>query len=207
MKKKFILAFIVICFLAVNNPANAQGFKAGVFDIDMMVQAMPGYRVVDSLVQIYEQDTLGALLEYDKTEYQRLDSIYKNDSALVASGKRSKVAYDKVGQQRQQIGLELVYWQQISQNKSNNKRSELSADLYKLVIDAYKKVLVQKKYTLILKPQTYEAGFPIDNIFIAVARELKLESLPQQLLGLGDDPGVKQQPAAQKAPVTKKPKS
>lgn len=207
MKKKFILAFIVICFLAINNPANAQGFKAGVFDIDMMVQAMPGYRVVDSLVQIYEQDTLGALLEYDKTEYQRLDSIYKNDSALVASGKRSKVAYDKVGQQRQQIGLELVYWQQISQNKSNNKRSELSADLYKLVIDAYKKVLVQKKYTLILKPQTYEAGFPIDNIFIAVARELKLESLPQQLLGLGDDPGVKQQPAAQKAPVTKKPKS
>lgn len=207
MKKKFISAFIVICFLAVNNNANAQGFKAGVFDIDLMVQAMPGYHIVDSLVQVYEQDTLGALLDYDKTEYQRLDSIYKNDSALVASGKRSKVAYDKVGQQRQQVGLELVYWQQLSQNKSNAKRSELSADLYKLVIDAYKKVLAQKKYTLILKPQTYEAGFPIDNIFIAVARELKLESLPQQLLGLGDDPGVKQQPAAQKPPVTKKPKS
>ena len=38
----------------------AQSLKVGVFDIDLMVQAMPGYRIVDSLVQIYEADSLGA---------------------------------------------------------------------------------------------------------------------------------------------------
>ncbi|HET6724345.1 MAG TPA: hypothetical protein VFH07_16410, partial [Chitinophagaceae bacterium] len=60
----------------------------------------------------------------------------------------------------------------------------------------------RKKYTLVLKPQTYEVGFPIDNIFIAVARELKLTELPQNLLFLGDDPDpAKQQ--TQKPPAPK----
>jgi len=43
----------------------------------------------------------------------------------------------------------------------------------------------------------------IDNIFIAVARELKLTELPQNLLFLGDDPDPVKQPATQKPPVTK----
>jgi hypothetical protein len=68
----------------------AQSLKVGVFDIDLMVQAMPGYRAVDSLVQIYEADSLAVELQYYQMEFQRLDSIYKTDSALVAAGKKSK---------------------------------------------------------------------------------------------------------------------
>jgi len=76
--------------------------------------------------------------------------------------------------------------------------------LYNLVVNAYKKVLARKKYTLVLKPQTYEGGFKIDNVFIAVARELKLTELPQNLLFLGDDPDpAPVKPAIQKPPVTK----
>jgi len=83
----------------------------------------------------------------------------------------------------------------------------LSQDLYSLVVNAYKKVLARKKYTLVLKPQTYEGGFRIDNVFIAVARELKLTELPQNLIMLGDDPDpAPVKPTTQKPPVTK-PKS
>jgi hypothetical protein len=57
-----------------------------------------------------------------------------------------------------------------------------------------------------LKPQTYEAGFPIDNIFLAVARDLKLSGLPQELLYLGDDPDAAKQPAAAKPATGAKPK-
>jgi hypothetical protein len=123
----------------------------------------------------------------------------------VANGQKPKALLDFTTTERRKMALNLVYWQQIAQNKSNNKRSQLAQPLYAAVANAYKKVLARKKYTLILKPQTYEAGFAIDNIFIATARELKLDSLPQELLYLGDDPDPVKQPAAgTKPPATKK---
>jgi Skp family chaperone for outer membrane proteins len=203
MNKKFffVLGFAVLLITA--NSSKAQTLKIGVFDIDMMVQAMPTYHTVDSLMQIFDNDSLGALRQYNEGEYQRLDSTYKSDSALVAQGKKSKAILDMITADRQKAAINVVYWQQIAQNKSDAKRSELAQDLYKKVVDAYKKVLARKKYTLVMKPQTYEAGFQIDNIFIAVARELKLTELPQNLLYLGDDPDPVKQPATQKPPINK----
>ena len=195
MKKILFSVFSCIVFMVAGENIKAQTLKVGVFDIDLMVQAMPGYHIVDSLVQIYEADSLGAQYQVYESEYHRLDSTYKSDSVLFAAGKRTKVQFDYVTDQRRQIGLNLVYWQQIAQNKSNNKRGQLAQPLYQVVVGAYKKILDKKKYTLILKPQTYEAGFEIDNIFLSVARELKLTELPQQLLGLGKDPDAVKQPA------------
>lgn len=203
MKKKFrlILAFIVL-LLSVST-TRAQSIKVGVFDIDLMVQAMPGYHIVDSLMQIYEADSLGIEYQYYQMEYHRLDSTYKADSVLVAEGKKPKALLDFTTQERRKMALNIVYWQQIAQNKSNNKRGQLARPLYEVVTNAYKKVLARKKYNIILKPQTYEAGFAIDNIFIATARELKLDALPQELLYLGDDPDPK--PAATKPATTRPP--
>jgi Skp family chaperone for outer membrane proteins len=203
MKKIVSFAFIFIVSLLLSVNLRSQTLKVGVFDIGIMVQAMPGYHVVDSLMESYDRDSLGSLREYYESEYQRLDSTYKSDSAQVAAGKKSKAIVDMVYADRQKAMINIVYWQQIAQNKSNEKRNVLSQDLYNLVVNAYKKVLARKKYTLVLKPQTYEGGFKIDNIFIAVARELKLTELPQNLLYLGDDPDPVKQPATQKPPVTK----
>jgi Skp family chaperone for outer membrane proteins len=198
----FFFSFVACVLMTAN--VESQTLKIGVFDVDVMVQAMPGYRAVDSLMQMYDRDSLGALRAYNETEYKRLDSTYKADSAQVAQGKKSKAILDMVSADRQKAIVNILYWQQIAQNKSNEKRGVLSQNLYTMVVDAYKKVLARKKYTLVLKPQTYEGGFPIDNIFIAVARELKLTELPQDLLYLGNDPDPKQpQTQAQKPPVTK----
>ena len=204
MKKLTLAVFSCLALMFATNDIKAQTIKVGVFDIDLMVQAMPGYRVVDSLVQLYERDSLGAEYEYNQSEYQRLDSTYKSDSALVAQGKKTQTMLNFTVDKRREVGLNIVYWQQIAQNKSNNKRGQLAQPLYTVVVNAYKKVLDRKKYNLILKPQTYEAGFAIDNIFISVARELQLTTLPQQLLGLGDDPDAGKQPAASK-PAANKP--
>lgn len=204
MRRNVLLLLISSVFLSAAAPAKAQTLKVGVFDLDLMVQAMPGYHIVDSLVQIYESDSLGAEYEYNQMEYARLDSMYKADSAQVAEGKKSKSLFDIVAQKRREMAMNLVYWQQIARNKSDNKRGQLAQPLYQVVANVYKKVLDRKKYTLVLKPNTYEAGFAIDNIFIAVARELKMESLPQELLYVGNDPDPVKQPAA-KAPATKPP--
>ena len=203
-----ILSILVVLFATVftSNNANAQAFKVGVFDMDVMVQAMPGYREVDSLMQIFDRDTLGALRDYHESEYKRLDSTFKSDSALVAQGKKAKTILDMITSEREKAIINILYWQQIAQNYSNNKRSSLSQGMYTLVANAYKKVLARKKYTLVLKPNTYEAGFAIDNIFIAVARELKLSELPESMLYLGNDPDpapAKPAQTQQKPPATK----
>ena len=194
--KKFLIAIfsLTLYMLSTGSLLQAQALKVGVFDLDIMVQAMPGYRAVDSLVRIYESDSLAAEYEHYQVEYQRLDSVYKADSVLVAAGKKIKAVLDFTSEERRKVALNIVYWQQISQNKSNNKRGQLAQPLYEVVVGAYKKILARKKYTLILKPQTYEAGFPIDNIFFSVAKELKLTALPQELLYLGDDPDAVKQP-------------
>ena len=206
--RKTVYYVMACCLLvAAFTNAHAQQVKVGVFDIDLMVQAMPSYRQVDSLVQIYERDSLAAEYEVYQSEYVRLDSTYKNDSALVAAGKKSQKMLEYTAEQRQKMGLNIVYWRQLSQNKSNAKRGELARPLYQQVAIAYKKILDKRKYFIVLKPQTYEMGFHIDNLFLSVARELKLQGLPQELLALGDDPDAVAAPAATPAPGKAKPKT
>jgi len=194
MKKVFFLVFVLTAVSFIAKKTQAQQVKIGVFDLDIMVQAMPGYANVDSLLQIYQRDSLTAEYDVYMSEYQRLDSTYKSDSALVAQGKKSKALLDYTTTERQKMAMNVAYWQQIAQNKYENKRGQLAQPLYEQVYSAYKKVLSQKRYALVLKPGAYEPGnpadnlFQIDNLFISVAKELKLTSLPQELLQFGGDP-------------------
>lgn len=167
-------------FFANNSNAQAGTSRIGVFDIDIMVQAMPGYRVVDSMLQIYQQDSLRSEYEFAVKEYNRLDSNYKADSAAKKSS--SVLNYQK--EQRSQIATTIVYWQQISQQKSEQKRQELAAPMYEKVLGAYSKVLQANNYLVVLKPGAYEMGSKVENVFEKVAKELKV-NLPDQLKSQG----------------------
>lgn len=183
--KKVLMAVVLITALCFgSNKVNAQtaaGYKVGVFDLDIMVQVMPEYRVADSLTQIYNRDTLGAEYQVYMNEYQRLDSTLKADSA---KGNVSKTVMDYNNQQKQQMATQLMYWQQIAQQKSQGYQQQLLAPTYQKVLAAYKKVLAAKKYDLILKPDAYEVGSKLENMFPFVAKELGV-TLPQ---GLTVDP-------------------
>jgi Skp family chaperone for outer membrane proteins len=212
--KKVLLMLITSAAILINAfKADAQQtpMKIGVFDIDMMVQTMPGYPAVDSMVQIYEKDSLAAEYDFYRSEYGRLDTTYKSDSA---AGK-AKSVLNLEQQQRQQIALTLYYWQNYSQNKSDQKRAELAQGLYEQVVTAYKKVLDTKKYTLILKPQSIEKGTTpssalggVDNIFKLVAAELKIPLAPELGGGQQDQQSQEdqQQAPAKKPAGTAKPK-
>ena len=183
MKKVFIAAICLtaLCFgFKTTNAQTAASFKVAVFDLDLMVKALPEYRGVDSLTQMYERDTLGAEYQIYLGEYQRLDSTWKADSAA----KKPQTVLDYTRNQEMQMAYQLQYWQQIAQNKSDQYRGSLSGPLYQRVVVAYKKVLAVKKYTLILKPDSYEVGFPIENIFPLVAKEMNITLPP----GLTIDP-------------------
>ena len=200
--KKFFTAFAAVAallFSTTRSNAQAPTFKAAVFDIDIMVQAMPEYRGIDSMTQLYERDTLGAEYQIYQSEYQRLDSTYKADST---AGK-AKAVLDYTSNQKQQIAFNLIYWNQIAQNKSDNYRGQMAQPLYARVLAAYKKVLATRKYNLILKTNTYEVGTPIDNLFPLVAKELNV-TLPPGLMG---DPNqaLQDQQLPQQKPTNGKP--
>ena len=175
--KKFlsVVSFFMLVFFASSVQAQNTAIKIGVFDLELMVQAMPGYGTIDSLVRQYEQDTLMAEREIYESEYKRLDSTYKADSAA----QKSPAMLNYTKQQLQQMAFNLVYWQQIAQNKSDNKRAVLSQPLYEKAANAYKKVLDTKKYTLVLKPNTYELGTTIDNLFPLVCKEMGIPCPPE----------------------------
>jgi Outer membrane protein (OmpH-like). len=197
MKKLLFFFTITILFFSIEKVhAQQSSLKIGVFDIDMMVQAMPGYKIVDSLLQVYNTDSLGAEYEVYQNEFHRLDSTYKADSAA----RKSATVLNYTGNQRRQVGMNLVYWQQIAQQKSDNKRAILAQPLYIAVANAYKKVLAARKYVLILKPNTFEAGSQIENVFPFVAKELNIQ-LPQEL---GGGTPVSENKPAGKPPVKKK---
>lgn len=204
--KKVLFIVLALTGLFFANNINAQGSvsKIGVFDIDIMVQAMPGYRAVDSMLQIFQQDSLRSEYEFAVKEYNRLDSTYKSDSALKKSA--SVLNYQK--DQRSQIATTIVYWQQISQQKSEQKRQELAAPMYEKVLGAYSKVLQTNNYLVILKPGSYEMGSKVENVFEKVAKELKI-NLPDQLKSQGSpasEDGSNQSPSrAPGKPGTKKP--
>ncbi len=185
--------------LIITNDTNAQGTpKIGVFDIDIMVQAMPGYRMVDSMLQIYQQDSLRSEYEFAVKEYNRLDSTYKADSAAKKSP--SVLNYQK--DQRSQIATTIVYWQQISQQKSEQKRQEMAAPMYEKVLGAYSKVLQGTNYLVILKPGSYEMGSKVENVFEKVAKELKI-NLPDQLKSQGPPPAEESPAGTPSAPPSK----
>jgi len=199
MKKVFISMLLATGLIAAGTTAKAQTatapLKIGYFDFEQMVQAMPGYGKVDTAVALYERDSLGAEYQFYQDEFQRLDSTYKADSA---KGKPKSVL-DAIQQQRQQVGINLVYWQQISQNKSQQKRAQLSQPLFVQVEAAYRKVLAATKVNLVLKPGALEYGTDekaIVNLLVLVAKELKI---PMQQQG----PGADEEPAATPPAATK----
>lgn len=202
--KKVLLSLLAVAgtLLASSEAVKAQQqpLKIGVFDIEIMMQVMPGYRAVDSTVQVFERDSLAAEYNDYQSEYQRLDSLYKADSA---AGK-SKTVLDMHKQSRQSVAMNLIYWQQIAQNKSEQKRAMLAQPIYERVVNGYKKVLDAKKFTLVLKPNSFEffGSSAVENIFILVAKELKVP-LPQELGGSGavdadEKPVTAPKPAATK---------
>lgn len=197
MKKTlFVMLAFATLFLVGNNVSAQSAAKIGVFDIDIMVQAMPGYRAVDSMLNLYEQDSLRGEYEFAVKEYNRLDSTYKSDSA--AKKATSVLNYQK--DQRSQIATTIIYWQQISQQKTEQKRQQLAGSMYEKVLSAYSKVLNSNSYLVVLKPGAFEMGSKVENVFEKVAKELNI-TLPDQLRSQGPAPA----PDQQQAPAQGKP--
>ena len=193
MKKLFTIATVTVALLfAGNEKAAAQAPKFGYFDMDYVVSLMPGVSKVDTLVAVFERDSLGAEYDFNLGELKRLDSTFKKDSATLPP---------RVREQQQQQMAQLFYtiqnWQQYAQQISQQKQQQLMQPFYTKVVNAFQQVIDEQKYTYVFRKEALWQAPPADNLVIPVARKLGLK-LPVQ-------PGEQQEAPAKQAPATKAP--
>lgn len=181
--KKVLLGLIAIVgmtFMAIS--ANAQtGFKFGIFDAEQAIQALPEYARVDSLLKIYQTDSIGGQYDIMQSEFHRLDSTSRADSAAKKPASRLQF----LANQRQELYNNLINWNTIAQRASQQKYMQLAQPLYVKVVAALQKVCTAQHISLVLKPDAIEAAVNPSSTFYVdlygpVAKELGIKTNDQQ---------------------------
>jgi Skp family chaperone for outer membrane proteins len=167
-----ILIVNLLCFLFLQH-SYSQPPRIAVFDLDSMVHALPEFKAVDSLINLFADSAMA--------EYKALQSEYTKIDNMLIGDIHDMRFMDSISKRRQQVAFSLIYWNNIIEQKTSDKIRTWSKPLYEKVNTAFKKVIENKSYDLILKPSLIEIGSTIENLFLDVARELHLRSLPNNL--------------------------
>ena len=189
MKKLFAIAtFSVVLLFAGENKVTAQA-KFGYFDLDYVVSLMPGIGRVDTLLQSFQADSLGADFQFNLSEYKRIDSTFSHDSAKMAPRVREQMVA-----QKNQLGYMLQNWQQYSQQAIQAKQQELTAPYLQKAVAAFQAVKTAGGYNYVFKRESLWDAPPADNLIIPVLKKLNIkvpdELQPQQQGATGATPRV-----------------
>ncbi len=179
MKKLKVLA-VAACLMIIGNEVKAQT-KIGYIDAETILYLMPEVGKIDSLVRLYQTDTIGQEYNSLMQTYQFKDSIFR-DTLHVSAAVR-----EQTGRELAQLLPTLQNWQQIAQEASQNKQTQLLAPVMKRIQDAINAVAKEKGYTYVVSRESILVAPDADNLLQPVAKKLNI-TLPPQLL-----PGYKPQ--------------
>lgn len=178
MKKLLLVCVAVVASLMFSNSTHAQTQKIGYFDEQETLLFFPGIGRIDTLLQVYQRDSLGAEYEARIYEYNRADSMFRKDSA----GMPVKVRELAVRDLNQKRGI-LANWQTNAQQMYEAKMNQLLLPYKQKIFDALKQVVAEQKYAYVLNSQAiamqYAPPSILDNLGIRVAMKLKLP-LPKE---------------------------
>jgi outer membrane protein len=170
MKK--LKLFLLATALITAGSAMAQT-KIGYIRIDDMVSLMPEIPRIDSMLKIYQSDSLGEEYSSLIQLYQFKDSVYR-DSVRTKPAVRKQLEGELPG-----LIYQIQNWQSISQQKVENKQGELLQPVYKKVYDAIRAVAKEKGYTHVFSKDVFLVAPEGDDILAAVALKLKVKLPPQ----------------------------
>lgn len=182
MKKMKVLALAVVCFFALASVAQAQT-KIGYLSIENMVRVMPEAAKIDSIMDKFRIDTIGAERTRIEEEFTYKDSILKQDDSLKKIG--GKVMPETVRKQHekdvQELYMTLAQWRQVVEEWEQGKQQQLVGPIYQKVLAAIQTVAKEKGYTHVMDESSFIIKPDGDNIIKLVADKLKV-TLPAQLL-------------------------
>jgi outer membrane protein len=170
MKKLKVLAVVVGLLVAGSTMAQT---KFGYIRVDDVVALMPGTGRIDSLLELYQRDTVQPEYASIVEQYQFNDSLYR-DSTKTPPSVRAEIAKKLPG-----LIYQIQNWQQISQQAMEAKQNQLLAPIYTEVYAAIKAVAKEKGYTHVLNKEAFLVAPEGDDMIVAVATKLKLKLPPQ----------------------------
>ena len=170
MKKLKVLAVVV--GLLVTGSAMAQT-KFGYIRVDDVVALMPGTTKIDSLLELYQRDTIQPEYASVVEQYQFNDSLYRD------STKTPKSVRDEIAKKLPGLIYQIQNWQQISQQAIEAKQNQLLSPIYAEVYAAIKTVAKEKGYTHVVNKEAFLVAPEGDDMIVAVATKLKLKLPPQ----------------------------
>jgi Skp family chaperone for outer membrane proteins len=175
MKKLlFVCVAVAASVLFTSTTTNAQALKIGYFDEQQLLPLFPGIGKVDTLMAIYQSDSLGVEYNYTYADYMRRDSIFKKDSAGLQP-KAREIAMKEINQ----LKGKLINWQQYAEQAYQYKMESLLFPYKQRMVAALQEVIKEQKYTYVLNsaalvPSYYVQPPLLDNVTIRVALKLKL---------------------------------
>jgi Skp family chaperone for outer membrane proteins len=172
MKKLLFVGLVLTVSVLISNKIEAQT-KIGYFNEEKTLKLFPGIKDVDSLLQLYREDSIGS--EFERRTAQRgiLDSLNRKDCKTAIPGKSCEEVTKEL--ERQQAVMQ--NWLQISQRMIGAKHAELLYPYRKKMYGALQEVVAEEKYTLVLETETISPYFTpplLDNLMIRVALKLQL---------------------------------
>lgn len=167
--KKILLAALV--FILVATASQAQN-KTGYINVDNMVLLMPETAKIDSLLTIFERDSLNPRFTYIVGEYQRKDSMYRDSVRTPAAVRKT------LEPELQNLIYEIQNWDAIKQQVMQNKQNSLLEPIYRKVIDAIQAVAKEKGYGYVYSQEALLVAPPADNLLPLVAEKLKVKLPP-----------------------------
>ena len=172
MKKLLFVCMVVTTALLLCHTSDAQ-FKIGYFSEEKTLTLFSDSKNIDSLMQLYRRDSVGADYERRTIKFRIDDSLYKKDCKTAIPGKSCEEALKEINLQ----GQVLTNWYQIAQRMSNNKMAQLLYPYRQKMYEALQQVIAEDKYTLVLTIDALSKYFTpplLDNLCIRVALKLGL---------------------------------
>lgn len=167
-QKMLATVVLTLCLLSATS-ANAQQQqpKFGYVAAQQIIFVLPEARQVDSLLRQFKLDSIDGVLPYLVSEYKRKDSVAK----IEKNGTIKK----QVEREAEQLRYQLENWNQIAQNRIQEKQNELLAPLYRKVADAIADIAKAEKYTYIFNAESLLHAPEGDNISEKILKKLGIK--------------------------------
>lgn len=172
--------FLLIAAVLVFSSGAAMAQKTGYVDLNLVIQIMPDAARIDSMMQVYQQDSLGKQFESLVRDYKYRDSILSSKDTLTMPA--------SVRQQHestlQQVGYQIQNWQNISGQYYQAKQNQLLEPVYRKVLKAVQDVAKEKGYSYVYDKSVLIVGPTGDDLLPAVAQKLNIKVPAQVPIGV-----------------------
>lgn len=180
---KFKILLIAAAVVFSSSTVMAQ--KTGYIDINTVIQIMPDAVRIDSLMDRYQQDSLGKQFENLVRDYKYRDSILSSKDT-VTMPPSVKLQHQNT---LQNVAYQIQNWQSISQQYYQAKQNQYLEPVYRKVMNAIQTVAKEKGYSYVYDKSVLIIGPTADDLLPAVAQKLNIK-VPAQV-PIGVNPATK----------------